>query len=235
MFKNKWLLPILLIFGLFWILFIWFGEPNYVDRITREDGPIEYLTALFYLLAVILGLITIFKRKKKLLFPIVWTLLCFLFLGEETSWFQRIFNYSVPAVEQVSGQNEFNIHNLQIFSGDSLFVDGKLSKAGIINFLKSSQNIFRLGFFGYFLVIPILMFNKKIKNFLLKIGYENPSFKFLLYMLTVLILSFVLAILSPELIKMAMAETREMLYAYYIFIYIGMYYWQNNKSVVAVA
>ena len=79
------------------------------------------------------------------------------------------------------------------------------------------------------------MFNNKIKNFLLKIGYENPSFKFLLYMLTVLILSFVLAILSPELVKMAMAETREMLYAFYIFVYIGIYYWQNNKSEVATA
>lgn len=234
MFKNKWLLPFSLIFGLICILFIWFGDPDFVYKITREDGSIEYLTALFYFLGVVLGGITIFKSKKKLLFPIVWTLLCFVFLGEETSWFQRVFNYSVPAVEQVSAQKEFNLHNLEIFKGDHLFVDGKLSNAGIINFLKSTQNIFRLGFFGYFLVIPILMFNKKIKNFLLKIGYQSPSFKFILFMLIVLVLSFVLAILSPENVKMAMAETREMLYAYYIFIYIGIYYWQKRSEAVSI-
>ncbi|GGG32712.1 hypothetical protein [Bizionia arctica] len=230
MFKNKWLLPFSLVFGLIFVLFMWFGEPEYVSEINREDGPIEYLTAFFYLIGFILCLITIFKGKNKLLFPIIWAILCFVFMGEETSWFQRVFEYSVPGIEKVNVQNEFNFHNLDIFIGEKLFVDGKISQAGIINFFKSSQNMFRIGFFGYFLMIPLLMLNKKIKKLLLKIGYQKPSLNFLLIMLVVFSLSFVLAILSPGLVKMAFAETREMLYAYFIFIYIGIYYYQKRFS-----
>jgi hypothetical protein len=230
MFKSKWLLPISLAFGLIFILFMWFGNPEYVVEINDEDAFIEYLTAFFYFLGFILCLITIFKSKKKLLFPIVWAILCFVFLGEETSWFQRVFDYSVPAVEQVNMQQEFNFHNLDIFIGEKLFVDGKVSKDGVINFFKSSQNMFRIGFFGYFFMLPLLMFNKKIEKLLLKIDYQKPSLNFILVMIVVFSLSFVLAVLSPLLVKMAFAETREMLYAYFIFIYIGVYYWQKRKS-----
>lgn len=230
MFKNKLLMPFSLVFGLFFVLFIWFGEPNFVVEITEEDGFIEYLTAVFYLLGFFLAIIAIFKRKKRLVLAIVWAILCFMFLGEETSWFQRILKYSVPGVENVSSQNEFNLHNLEIFSGDSLFVDGKISKEGIINFLTSTQNMFRLGFFGYFLILPLLTFNKKIKKLLTKIGYVKPSTKFILVLLIVMVLAFVLAILSPEEVKMAMAETREMLYAFFIFLYVGIYIWSQNKT-----
>jgi hypothetical protein len=156
--QKKISYALLLILGLFSISFIWLGEQSYVYRITREDGIIENITALFYLFGFITGLYVIFKYKpKRLLLPILWTVLCLIFLGEETSWFQRFLNYSVPAVENVNAQSEFNFHNLAIFKGDDLFVDGKLSKQGILNFLKSTQNIFRLGFFSYFVAIPLLM------------------------------------------------------------------------------
>lgn len=230
MFKNKLLMPFSLVFGLFFVLFIWFGEPNFVVDITEEDGFIEYLTAVFYLLGFFLAIVAIIKRKKRLVLAIVWAILCFLFLGEETSWFQRILKYSVPGVENVSSQSEFNLHNLEIFSGDSLFVDGKISKEGIINFLTSTQNMFRLGFFGYFLILPLLTFNKRVKNVMYKIGYVKPSAKFILVLLIVMVLAFVLAILSPEEVKMAMAETREMLYAFFIFLYVGIYIWSQNKT-----
>ncbi|HLV13776.1 MAG TPA: hypothetical protein VKY41_01250 [Xanthomarina sp.] len=230
MFSTNWLFPISLIFGLVFVLFNWFGDANYVSELNQEDGPIEYLTAFFYLLAFILCLVVIFKTKKKLVFPITWVILCFVFLGEETSWFQRVFNYSVPAVEAVNVQKEFNFHNLDMFVGEKLFVDGKISQAGVINFFKSSQNIFRIGFFGYFFALPLLMFNKKVETLLLRIGYQKPGIKLLFVMLIIFVLSFVLAVSSPVLVKMAMAETREMLYAYFIFIYIGFYYWQRSRS-----
>lgn len=216
-------------FGLISVLFVWLGNQSYVYEITREDGIVENLTAIFYLLGLIFGVISIFKNKK-ILFPIIWTILCFIFLGEETSWFQRIFNYSVPAVEGVNAQNEFNFHNLELFKGDKLFVDGKLSKLGIINFLKSTQNVFRIGFFGYFLVLPMLLFIPRIKKFMLKIEYVKTDFKFILITCIVFGLSFLLAIYSPFNKKMALAETREMLYAFFILIYILFYIWHRNKQ-----
>jgi len=123
MFKKHYLRILLLIVSITSVLFAWLGELNFVDIITREDGLVESLTAIFYLIGLIFCCMLIFNNKKKF-FPIIWALLCLIFLGEETSWFQRIFNYSVEAVERVSDQGEFNIHNLEIFDGDELFVDG---------------------------------------------------------------------------------------------------------------
>jgi hypothetical protein len=223
--RNTYVL--IALFGLISILFIWLGKQEYVYKITREDGFIENLTAIFYLVGFVVGLITIIKLKKhrkSLLFPIIWTFLCFVFLGEETSWFQRLFNYSVPGVENVNAQNEFNFHNLAIFKGEDLFVDGKLSKEGVINFLKSTQNIFRIGFFSYFVLFPLLMlFSKKLNKLFTKIGYIKPHNYFVVGVLFVFGCSFVFAIISPLDKKMALAETREMLYAFFILMYVWLY------------
>ncbi|WP_353777537.1 hypothetical protein [Winogradskyella sp. 3972H.M.0a.05] len=224
MFKKENLNYIILFaLGLLSILFIAFSTEAFAYKITREDGVIENITAIFYLAGFIVGVITIFKTKKMLL-PIAWTLMCFIFLGEETSWFQRIFNYSVESVESVNAQNEFNLHNLSIFEGDDLFVDGKISRQGVINFLKSTQNIFRIFFFGYFLIIPILMsLSGKIKRLVEKLGYIKPSPLFIFSIIVVFGLSFILAIYSDLDKKMSFAETREMLYAFFIFMYIWIY------------
>lgn len=218
----------LLIISLLSLGFVWFGEKSTVLRFTEEDGIIESTTAVFYLVGFLVGLLTIRKRKH-LLLPIVWTILCFIFLGEETSWFQRILNYSVPNVEKVNVQNEFNFHNLNVFEGESLFVDGKLNKNGVLGFFMSSQNMFRLGFFGYFLFLPILLLIPKFKKFRKKIGYVKPDFQFILILCTVFTLSFILAVYSPIDKKMAFAEVREMLYAFFIFMYVYIFIWLLYK------
>lgn len=213
---------ILLSVSLIALALIWFGEESNVVKLTEEDGVIESITAIFYLLGFIIGLITIFKRKGYLLI-IIWTILCFLFLGEETSWFQRILNYSVPAVENANKQNEFNLHNLSVFEGESLFVDGKFNPNGLVDFFMSSQNMFRLGFFGYFLLLPILLNISKFNRFVQKIGNVKTDIKFIIVICIVFGLSFVLAVYSPVDKKMAFAEVREMLYAFFICMYIYLY------------
>lgn len=213
---------ILLIVSLVALTLIWFGEESKIIELTEEDGIIESITAVFYLLGFIIGVISIFKQKRYLLL-IIWTLMCFLFLGEETSWFQRILNYSVPAIENANKQNEFNLHNLSVFEGESLFVDGKFNPSGFMGFFMSSQNMFRLGFFGYFLILPLLLFIPKLNKFIQKIGNVKTDKKFISILCFVFGLSFVLAIYSPVDKKMAFAEVREMLYAFFIFIYVYFY------------
>jgi len=232
--KEKTLYQIIALFGLFSVTFIWLGKQEYVYQISREDGVIENLTAILYLLGFIIGVVTVYKlrsNRKALLFPIIWTFLCFVFLGEETSWFQRLFNYSVPGVESVNAQKEFNFHNLAIFKGDDLFVDGKLSKLGVLNFLKSTQNLFRIGFFSYFLFFPLLMIlSKKAKQFFNKIGYIKPHNYFTMSVIIVFGCSFIFAIISSLDKKMALAETREMLYAFFIFMYLWIYIRKTSKT-----
>lgn len=143
---KRALIPISVLLGIVSILFIWFGEPDNVSALTREDGVVENLSAIFYMVGLFVSFISIFKAER-ILFPILWAALCFVFLGEETSWFQRIFHYSVPEVEQINAQNEFNLHNLDMFQG------GRLTNPtfGLSDFFKS-QN------FAFFIMLYVIAY-----------------------------------------------------------------------------
>ena len=149
----------------------------------------------------------------------------FFFIGEETSWGQRFFHYSVPAVEQMSAQNEFNLHNLEIFQGGHL----TNPSIGLSAFLKS-QNLFRLGFFSYFLVIPVMMYIPIFKELMSKVGYTMPDKGFTIVLLLVFVLSFVLVPFSSSSIRSSFAETREMLYAFFIMSYVIAYVLPNKTK-----
>lgn len=234
--RQKWLILVFLIFGLAWLSFLRLGDLSYVLKISKEDGLVEYTTALFFLIGFIVGVYSIYLRKKlsaPIVIPVIWTILCFLFLGEETSWFQRIFNYSIYAVEVVSHQGEFNLHNLGVFNEGGFIADGKIKRMSITERLISSQNIFRMGFFGYFIIIPILWFisTNKIKSGLSRIGYIKPSNAVLAIMLIVFVFSFALVLISPIEFKSPIAESREMLYALFIMIYMIIYIRPNEQMV----
>ena len=189
-----------------------------------EDGLFENLTALFYFIGFIVGIVAVFRTRPSILL-ILWTVLCLLFLGEETSWFQRAFDYSVPAVEKINTQNEFNLHNL------NLLQRGSLTKSTAESYyLFQSQNIFRIGFFGYFLIFPLLHYIPIANKLLQKIGYKKPDTFFTLLLLIVFTSSVTSLFFLPITLKSPLAETREMLYAYFIMIYISVYLARNDKE-----
>ncbi len=221
--KNQTLIAISFLFGIASIIFIWFAESSIVSALTKEDGVVENLSVIFYMISIIICFISIFKTEHVLL-PIVWAVLCFIFLGEETSWFQRLFDYSVPLVEQINAQSEFNLHNLNIFHG------GNLTESSIeLSVFLKSQNLFRLGFFAYFLVIPLLVYMPIIRELMSKIGYNKPVTSFTLILFLVFALSFFITLFAPQNVKSALAETREMLYAFFIMQYIIAYIWPSKK------
>ena len=94
---------------------------NYV----REDGPVEYLTALFLFFSSLVCFYRVFhyRKMKKPLWILTWTVLAFLFFfaaGEEISWGQRIFGLqSSEFFQQHNKQGETNLHNLT-FKGKNL-------------------------------------------------------------------------------------------------------------------
>lgn len=221
---HRTLIIMSFIYGIGSILFVWIGEVGTVSVLTREDGVVENLTAIFFMAGLIISFITIF-RVERILLSIVWVVLCFIFLGEETSWFQRIIPYSVQGIEQINSQNEFNLHNLEVFHGGNL-ID---SSIGLEDLFKS-QNLFRIGFFGYFLVIPMLVYITVFEALTSEAGYKRPDTSFTFVLLFVFVLSFFLALFSPENVKSALAETREMLYAFFILLYIIVYMWPNKKT-----
>jgi hypothetical protein len=163
------------------IFYIRYGDLENASFLTKEDGVVEYLSALFYLLGFFVSLISI-SRNEHVLLPILWAVLCLLFLGEETSWFQRVFHYSVPFIEQRNAQDEFNIHNLKIFEGGHLTdIMGEFDRKKLLNVLLGSQTLFQIGFFGYFVIIPLLLHISKINMLMSSIGYKKTDTSFIFY------------------------------------------------------
>jgi hypothetical protein len=223
-FKQKNIDLFLLLLGLFGIatfLIVWLGDQELFKRLTDEDGIVENLSALFYLIGFFICLYRIFKKtSEKKIWLYLWCFLCFVFFGEEISWFQRILDYSAfPFMENLNAQGEVNIHNLNIFQGGHWMEALSSNKYGVKMFL-SSQNIFRLCFILYFLIIPLLVHWGKLKLLKSKLNFPEPEIRFIITIWSVLAISFVLAGFSSELTKSSLAETREMFYALFILIYV---------------
>jgi len=84
----------------------------------REDGFVQWLTAIFYFFSFLV--ILILNKKQKFRNPWYW---CFSFLflfvaGEEISWGQRIFHIATPEVlYDINLQHEITIHNIKGIHG----------------------------------------------------------------------------------------------------------------------
>ena len=98
-------------------------DPHSLNDLAGEDGPIENLSAVFFLIAGV-GFLLAMKNSEYLknegsylayFMTGAWCLLMFVFAGEEISWGQRIFDFSTPeSLETINTQNEFNIHNIGV-------------------------------------------------------------------------------------------------------------------------
>jgi hypothetical protein len=123
--------------------------------VVREDGWVEYLTALFLLLgAIVLGMNAVKavnrKDKKQMLFYILACLVFIFGAGEEISWGQRIFGlHTGEYFMEHNYQGETNLHNLKIDGVD-------------LNMLIFSKLMF-IALVVYFVLLPILTW--KVKSF----------------------------------------------------------------------
>jgi len=147
--------------------------------------------------------------------------LCFLFLGEETSWFQRQLGYSVEAVEGMNGQGEFNFHNLTIFTPTGWRqVD---SFESFLRALMNSQNLFQMGFAIFFLAIPIAAAFGFASGLRAAVGYVTPSAVFVTVTWGLVALSYAyVSVATGEPHKDALVETRELIFATAICGYAAM-------------
>ena len=85
----------------------------------REDGPLEWIQFIEYLLSSILAFIVFIKQKKKRsLNSIIWLFIAFLSLivaGEEISWGERLTGIGIDTISNLNIQGETNFHNLPFF------------------------------------------------------------------------------------------------------------------------
>ncbi|WP_319592108.1 hypothetical protein [uncultured Draconibacterium sp.] len=142
-------------------------SPQAFARVIREDGYVEYLTALFLLLGSILFAVKAVKAgkvkdKKKVFFNTLASVVFFFGLGEEISWGQRIFSIqSGEYFMQNNYQGETNLHNLEIGGVD-------------LNILIFSQLMF-VALISYFIILPILTWKVKfIRKLVIDYGVPIP-------------------------------------------------------------
>lgn len=195
------------IFATYVLLGNWAPESP-ILRLGYEDQPLEYLGAVFWAAASILCAYRLIKRQEPKLLLAMWMVLAFLFFGEEISWFQRLLGFETPdAVREVNAQNEFNLHNLEGLGVGMLGI----------------QNLFRLGFFVYFLVFPLLTLSSHVRTWAAKVGYYRPDSAFLLMVWGVIGASAILQLAVPDEARRVLVETRETFYAYSVLVYAYLY------------
>ena len=118
------------LFPIYYLIFIYgfiyilpFGENivglSWFYYLKKEDGILESLQCLEYLVSSVIGLTIYFRiKKKKSLNSLIWlifSILCFLLAGEEISWGERLTGISLNSIADLSIQGETNLHNLPFF------------------------------------------------------------------------------------------------------------------------
>jgi hypothetical protein len=98
------------------------------NGLTKEDGPIEWMQFVFYILTSLVSLGIAIKRFQA---RHPWQALLFLGLaianffigGEEIAWGQRIFGLQTPEeLREINHQGEITVHNIQIVQDAFNFV-----------------------------------------------------------------------------------------------------------------
>lgn len=135
-----------------------FCDDNTVITLGDEDGFFEYLTAIFFLMAVVFLILT-FRRTKNI-FLIGLALILFMGAGEEISWGQRLFNFGTPkSMLKVNVQHEFNIHNLEVFNDQSL---KGVKKTGLQRLLEINI-LYRIFSVVFLICIPLFFYHIKLR------------------------------------------------------------------------
>ena len=172
---------------------MYFINPSIYNEIVKEDGVIEYISAIALLISSAIIFKSIFNNKKHLKLSqkiglIIMSVVLFFGFGEEISWGQRIFNINSPDFFLENNlQSETNIHNLNIYGI-------KLNK-WIFTYLL-------VGLFSiYFLFIPIISRRYKwMKNVVMQYSIPIPKLE---YSAVFIIMSIALNILKiPRIAEM---------------------------------
>ncbi|MDA0256500.1 MAG: hypothetical protein O3C25_01985 [Chloroflexi bacterium] len=137
-----------------------FAAPGLFLLASTEDGPIEGIGALFYLIAgagFIASAVTGGRRgllPTALLLGLAGVLL--LAFGEEVSWGQRFFGWETPSsVAAANVQEETTLHNLALFDCHIGCSGTLIHRDAAGNLIIDLQRLFTLGILALLVVPPI--------------------------------------------------------------------------------
>jgi hypothetical protein len=139
-------------------------------QLTLEDNVFEALTAIFFLVSAIF-FVRNFLVSKNLYFLALAIVFTF-GAGEEISWGQRLFGFETPeSIDARNRQNEFNLHNLDIFHPQE---EGGISKSGLSKLL-TIDFLFNLFWLSWCIIIPVLNYVEFFKKIISKLKIPVPA------------------------------------------------------------
>lgn len=212
-----------------YLVYLFFKEDT-VNKLGREDGLFEYLTALSFLIASVIFFV-LFLNQKKIVY-VFFALIFFIGMGEEISWGQRIFNYGTPEYfKEKNIQNELNLHNLELF--DSKNIEGEY-KSGI-SYILSINFLYKLFWLVYGLILPVVYsFSVIVKNAANKISLPVPpiilgSLFIINWTICKVMLTYLLPDGRSDQYYYSVGEIREF-GAAFIFMILGVYFYQTTSK-----
>ena len=105
------------------------ADPGTLHALTREDSWVENLTAVWFLLAGLLLVVTAWMERSSFrrCVYILGGLAMVFAAGEELSWGQRIFGFATPDfLMGLNQQKEFTVHNAANGAFDIIYLNGTL-------------------------------------------------------------------------------------------------------------
>jgi hypothetical protein len=149
------------VFGMLAGYLVFVGGESFVRRMTREDGVVESVGAVMFLLAGLSFLVAFLrsgtigdvggKRRRNVWYVLLCFAMLFVFL-EEISWGQRLLNWRTPdLLRKMNRQEETNLHNLEWFHGNR--PDG--SRKGFWHLLYNADRLFSMFCIGFAVVLPV--------------------------------------------------------------------------------
>lgn len=202
------------------------------DFVGDEDGIVEYMTFFSFLVATYFFIRNFLMRKN--IFYLLLAIVFFMGAGEEISWGQRIFSFSTPgSLKEINVQEEFNIHNIDIFN--TYNPDGGGKKTGLSKLLTIGF-LYKLFWLGYCIILPLLVISsKKFSSFVKKINLPIPPFLigifFLISWITYkIIVNHFFEPGQPALYYLTVGEMLESVSAF-IFMVLGIYFYNKEKKV----
>jgi hypothetical protein len=151
----------------------YFHQEYFLNHYVKEDGLIEYGTALIFLIAAAWLTLQLWKTRsgkgKWYIMTSLLIIMAALFVaGEEISWGQRVFNIDTPEyLAERNAQSELNLHNLVV--GDvkiNKLIFGQLLTASIILYLVLLPVLYQkwetFQRFVHYLFIPVSRYHHAI-------------------------------------------------------------------------
>lgn len=157
-----------------------------VDRLIREDGLIENIGTIGFLIASICFFVAFFWARQmptryaplKQLAFLGLAGLFFVIVGEEISWGQRILDFATPeGLRAVNTQDEFNFHNLEAIQNNSFL---------------NTDRLFALFWMVYMVLLPLTaVFHKPFGEWVNRLLPVMPLLLGLLFLLNYIVANIV--------------------------------------------